>query len=104
MTSRTTTSTVTFAHPFRIPGYEDELPAGSYEVIADEDLLEGLSFEAYRRTGTFLLVDGQLGHRGQTEMRPINLNDLEAALARDPAQSAKCNPSDTALSVQEDFL
>lgn len=103
MTSRTTRSMVTFAHSFLIPGYEDELPAGSYEVIADVDLLEGLSFEAYRRTGTFLLVGGQLGHRGQTEMRPINSNDLEAALARDRAQSAKRELSDAALPAQENF-
>ena len=101
MTSRTTTSTVTFAHPFRVPGYEDELPAGRYEVIADEDLLEGLSFEAYRRTGTFLLVGGQPGRRGQTEMRPINWSDLEAAQASDRAQSQRHNPSDAALSPQE---
>jgi hypothetical protein len=103
MPSRSTTSSVAFAHPFRIPGYEDELPAGSYEVIVDEDLLEGLSFEAYRRTGTFLLVGGRPGRRGQTEMRPINWSDLEAAQASDRAQSQTHNASDAALSPREDF-
>jgi hypothetical protein len=101
MNSRTTTSTVTFAHPFVISGYEDELPAGSYEVVVDEDLLEGLSFEAYRRTGSFLLVSGRGGQAGQAEMRPIDPRDLEAALARDRAQSDQREQSDTAPSVQE---
>lgn len=85
MNSRTTTSTVTFAHPFRIAGYEGELPAGSYEVVVDEDLLQGLSFEAYRRSGTFLMVPGAAGSWGAVEMRPVDPRDLEAALARDQA-------------------
>jgi hypothetical protein len=87
--SRTTRSTVTFAHPFRIAGYEDELPAGDYEVVVDEDLLEGLSFEAYRRTASFLMIEGQAGGRGQAEMRPIDPRDLDAALARDQGHAER---------------
>lgn len=87
MDSRSTTSTVTFAHPFHIAGYEDELPAGDYEVVVDEDLLQGLSFEAYRRSGTFLLIHGWAGSWGAVEMRSIDPRDLEAALARDQAAS-----------------
>jgi hypothetical protein len=83
MTTRSTRSTVTFAHPFRIAGYDDELPAGDYEVVVDEDLLEGFSFDAYRRTASYLLVGGKAGGRGAAEMRPIDPRDLEAALARD---------------------
>ena len=85
MNSRSTKSTVTFAHPFRIAGYDDELPAGAYDVLVDEDLMEGLSFEAFRRTASYLLIGGQAGGRGTSEMRPIDPRDLEAALARDQA-------------------
>ena len=85
MNSRSTRSAVTFAHPFRIAGYEDELPAGDYEVVVDEDLLEGVSFEAYRRTASYLLIGGKVGGRGSAEMRPIDPRDLDAALARDHA-------------------
>ena len=85
MNSRSTKSTVTFAHPFRIAGYEDELPAGDYDVLVDEDLMEGLSFEAYRRTASYLLIGSQAGGRGPAEMRPIDPRDLDAALARDQA-------------------
>lgn len=101
MSSRTTTSIVTFAHPFVISGYEGELPAGSYEVMVDEERLEGLSFEAYRRTASFLLISGQGGQAGETSMCQIDPRDLEAALARDLALSEKRDPSDAALSAQE---
>ena len=87
MTSRTSRSTVKFDHPFRISGYEDELPPGSYEVLVDEELLEGLSFEAYRRTASFLLISGQGGQAGETEMRQIDPRDLDAALSRDRART-----------------
>jgi hypothetical protein len=93
---------VTFAHPFVISGYEGELPAGSYEVIVDEELLEGLSFEAYRRTASFLLISGQGGQAGETAMRLIDPRDLEAALARDLAVSEDRGPSDAMLSPRKD--
>ena len=102
MNSRTTRSAVTFAHPFRIAGYEDELPAGDYQVDVDEELLEGLSFEAYRRTGTYLLVGSQAGGRGSAEMRPVDPRDLEAALVRDRTLSHPAEPSDAALSPLEE--
>ena len=101
MNSRTTRSAVIFAHPFRIAGYEDELPAGEYQVDVDEELLEGLSFEAYRRTGTYLLVGSRAGGRGSAEMRPVDPRDLEAALVRDRTLSDTAEPSDAALSAQE---
>ncbi len=103
MYSRTNRSTVEFAHPFRISGYEDELPAGSYEVISDEELLEGLSFEAYRRAATYLMIGSQAGGAGSAEMRPIDPSDLDAALALDRARSEGRDPSDAAPIVQGDL-
>ena len=85
MNQRTSRSTVTFSHPFALVGYDDELPAGEYSVIAEEELLQGLSFEAYRRTSTYLLVGGRPGRGAETEMRSVDPKDLEAALARDRA-------------------
>ena len=35
---------ITFKHPFRIKGIDRLLPAGAYEVITDEEMIEGLSF------------------------------------------------------------
>jgi len=87
MNQRTIRSTVTFSHPFVLSGYDDELPAGGYGVIVEEELLQGLSFEAYRRTATYLLTGGQPGRGGTIEMRLVDPMDLEAALLRDHALS-----------------
>lgn len=89
MTMRSTRSTVTFAHPFTLPGYAGDLPAGDYEVLAEEELLQGLSFEAYRRTSTFLMVRGFGARAGRSEMRPTTENDLQEALSRDAAITSR---------------
>jgi hypothetical protein len=48
MTIRTSSKTVTFAHPFLLKGVDRILAAGDYRVVTDEELIEGLSFPAYR--------------------------------------------------------
>ncbi len=103
MNIRSSKSMVTFTHSFALPGYPDELPAGEYEVVIEEELLRGLSFEAYRRMATYLTVHGKDGHAGRTEMRPINENDLEAALSRDRAFANIVNASEAALSPLEEL-
>jgi hypothetical protein len=56
MTTRSRRETITFQHPFRIRGIDRLLPAGAYEVITDEEMIEGLSFPAYRRIATMIMV------------------------------------------------
>jgi hypothetical protein len=90
---RSTRSIVRFSHAFTLSGYLDELPAGEYEVVVEEELLQGLSFEAYRRTATYLFVRGKGGRAGRTEMRQITQGDLEMALSRDQAVTADANGS-----------
>lgn len=82
-----TRSTVTFPQPFILPGYPDELPAGDYDILVEEELLGWLSFAAHRRTATYLAVPGKGRFAGRTELRPINMEDLETALGQggDPA-------------------
>ncbi|SEO18129.1 hypothetical protein [Palleronia pelagia] len=103
MNTRSTRSTVTFLNPFSLPGYPEDLPAGDYEVLVEEELLQGLSFEAYRRTATYLTVRGSGGHVGRTEIRAISKSDLEEALSRDRAATEKNNNGEAALSPQEDL-
>ncbi len=102
MNMRSTRSTVTFSNPFALPGYPDSLPAGDYELLVEEELLQGLSFEAYRRTGTYLTVRGRGSHAGRTELRAICDSDLKEALSRDAMTNRTTNHSDAALSPQED--
>jgi hypothetical protein len=104
MNMRSTRSTVRFSNPFTLPGYTGELPAGDYEVLVEEELLEGLSFAAYRRTATYLTVRGKGNYAGLTELRMTSENDLKEALSRDQAATEKKNDQcDAALSPQEDL-
>jgi hypothetical protein len=56
MTIRSRRETITFRHPFRIEGVDRLLPAGAYEVITDEEMIEGLSFASFRRVATMIMV------------------------------------------------
>lgn len=103
MNMRSSRSTVTFSNAFTLSGYTGELPAGDYEILVEEELLQGLSFEAYRRRATYMLVHGEGGRGGRTEMRAITESDLEKALSRDQTRNEKNNDSEAALSPQEDL-
>lgn len=86
-TRRVRRETVTFQHPFRIRGIDRELPAGAYEVITDEETIEGLSFEVFRRVATMIIVPVQ-GARGRaTEMLSIGSVDLADAQRLDASAS-----------------
>jgi hypothetical protein len=61
MTTRSRRETVSFRHPFRIRGVDRVLPAGSYQVITDEEMIEGLSFAAFRRVATMIEVPAETG-------------------------------------------
>lgn len=100
VTLRTTTSTVTFVYPFVLPGYSNAFPAGTYEVIAEDELLTSLSFTAYRRTATHLRVEGADG-TGRIEVRPVDHHDLDLALFQDQARINQQNNSEAALPPQE---
>ena len=47
---------VTFKHPFRIRGIDRQLPAVDYEVVTDDEAIDGLSFTAFRRVATMMKV------------------------------------------------
>lgn len=102
MNMRSTSSMVTFLKPFTLGKDPDELPAGDYEVVVEEELLQGLSFEAYRRTATYLMVRGRENHAGRAQLRTISEKDLNEALRRDAVTIETNKNSDAALSPQED--
>jgi len=47
-------------HQFRIRAIDRQLPAGDYEVITDEESIEGLSFAAFRRVATMIMVPARV--------------------------------------------
>ncbi len=100
MNTRSSTTMVRFSNSFVLSGSTDELPAGQYEVVTEEELLQGLSFQAYRRTATFLTVHNRAG---RTEMRPISEQELSMARGNDGTITENENDSEAALSPPEDL-
>ncbi|WP_314945453.1 hypothetical protein [Bradyrhizobium cosmicum] len=79
MTTRSRREIVTFRHPFRIRGIERILPDGAYDVVTDEEMIEGLSFPAGRRLATMMTVPAEGGLRGSIELLSIGSVDLADA-------------------------
>jgi hypothetical protein len=77
--TRTARKTVTFAHPFALAGIDGVLPAGTYDVDTDEELIDGVSFLAWRRVATMIHVSRD----GATQVHPIDPADLTASLLND---------------------
>ena len=59
-------------------------PAGTYTVEIDEELIDGLSFLAYRRVATTLYLP--LLHGGKGSMQAITIDPRELVAAHDLAQ------------------
>ena len=79
MTTRSRRETVTFRHPFRIKGIDRVLPSGAYEIITDEEMIEGLSFASFRRVATMIMVPAAAPHGSSMEMISIGSVDLSDA-------------------------
>ncbi|MCA1514665.1 hypothetical protein [Bradyrhizobium sp. NBAIM01] len=82
MTIRSRRETVIFKHPFQIRGIARILPAGTYEVVTDEEMIDSLTFAAYRRIATMITVPAE-GARGTMEVLSIGSVDLANAQAAD---------------------
>ncbi|SDN99116.1 hypothetical protein [Afipia sp. GAS231] len=87
MTTRSRRETVHFKHPFRIKGIDRLLAPGAYEVITDEEMIEGLSFASFRRVATMIMVPGAAPRTSSMEMISIGAVDLSDA-QRDDASAA----------------
>jgi len=87
MTTRTRRETIVFAHPFRLRGIDRELPAGAYDVITDEELIEGLSFPVFRRVATMITVPCAPPRQSAVEMLTIEPDALRDARQADSSTS-----------------
>ena len=79
MTIRSRRELVTFKHPFRLRGIDRLLSAGTYEVITDEKMIEGLSFASFRRVATKIMVPAVEARSSTMEMISIGSVDLSDA-------------------------
>jgi hypothetical protein len=89
MTMRSRRETVTFQHPFQIKGIDRLLPAGGYEVITDEEMIEGLSFASFRRVATMIMVPADAPRSSAMEM--ISISSMALSDAQRIDASAPCD-------------
>lgn len=82
MIARSLDKTVVFKRPFLLKEVDRMLPAGAYRVVTDEELIEGISFPAYRRVATMIFVPAALGG-SSIEMVTIDPLDLKTAQERE---------------------
>lgn len=83
MTTRTRESFVRFRHPFALKGVEHAIPPGEYKVTTEESAIEGLTFLAYRRVATSIVLPLSAATSASIEMVTIDPADLQSALERD---------------------
>ncbi|MBU8537313.1 hypothetical protein [Falsiroseomonas tokyonensis] len=82
--TRTSREQLVFRRPFALPGLAQKLPAGTYTVEVEEELIEALSFPAWRRTSTTLTRRPE--RAGELiEAHAVTARDLEAAQLIDAA-------------------
>jgi hypothetical protein len=89
MTMRSRRETVIFQHPFRIKGIDRLLPPGGYEVITDEEMIEGLSFASFRRVATMIMVPAAAPRNSAMEM--ISISSIALSDAQRIDASAPCD-------------
>ncbi len=80
MSNRTHREVIVFHRPFRLRGWSEAQPAGTYVVETEEELIEGLSFAAFRRVSTTITREVLPGATRQTiPVDPVELARAQAA-------------------------
>jgi hypothetical protein len=82
VTTRTSSAVVVFRRPFILDGFEGLQAAGSYIIETEEELIEAVSFPAWRRISTVL----QLHRHGQTQYVPVSPDLLREDVLHNIAQ------------------
>jgi hypothetical protein len=83
MATRSTERTLTFRQPFSLSAVDGALPSGSYRVITEEEMVEGLSFAAWQRMRTLFFLPANSLPGTAREVVPVDPDELAAALAAD---------------------
>lgn len=83
MLTRTKHTTARFNHPFLLTGFEAPQPPGEYDIDEDEQIIEGLSWVAYRRVATFIHLPARNAGARTRQVIEILHAELETALELD---------------------
>ena len=84
MQSRTRREDIVFKRPFTLKGWAEPRPAGAYAVDTEEELVEGISFPAYRGVSTTITRRGTPAG-ALVEAIPVDPRELAKARAADGA-------------------
>ena len=87
MNTRTLRYTVEFKRPFKLPHVEGTQPPGIYQVEIEEERIDSMIVDAFRRLATRLYLMADPKMPGVREEVVVNPDDLAAALARDQASA-----------------
>ena len=93
--ARTTILPVSFRNPLRLKDIDEILPPGTYEIETDEELMDGISFHAYRRVQTLIHLPSMTGNPLHSRTLAIDPDELAAALANDAASNPEMSPATT---------
>lgn len=79
----TTKSIAVFARPFSLPGFDETLPAGDYEIETELSAPPGHLDPGSWKASVFVKLHTRASHPGLTRVLTVSLTDLDHARARD---------------------
>lgn len=88
MSVRTTHSIAHFEAPFLLGGLGEAQPAGDYDIDHDEELIDGMSWLAWRRVATFIHLPARSVTGLVSQLVAVDHDELESALRRDQEKAA----------------
>ena len=92
MNTRTKHTTVTFMAPFALNGVDEIQPPGDYAIDEDEELIDGLSWLAYRRVATFIHLPAiSSTDRLRSQLVGIDHSELDDALREDAEHAQRAS-------------
>ena len=92
MNTRTKHTTVRFTAPFSLSGVDEIQPPGDYAIAEDEELIDGLSWLAYRRVATFIHLPAiSSTDRLRSQLVGIDHSELEDALREDAEHAQRAS-------------
>ncbi|HAT87058.1 MAG TPA: hypothetical protein DCS30_14565 [Rhizobiales bacterium] len=83
MKNKLTKSVVHLKHEFSLPKSEQLYPPGDYNISYEEELIEGISWLAYRRKATFIEIPSIGTSKTRTEQHAIDFDELTAIMEWD---------------------
>ena len=92
MRERKTYKEITFANPFVLDGLVVPLEAGTYRLVVDEQLIEGLSFPSYQPVATHLEIPAISAQLVKRQFLQVSAEEIEEALQKDT--ESQCGESD----------